>query len=115
MTKEPATERFDKLKVLDQLRKLDEQRTALLDSAKREALEKANGAIAELKSLGFNYRLVESGRESSGGRKRIRNTDPSKRHCPICDVDGHDGRAHRGQGKTKKKFTAAEVKELDLA
>lgn len=36
--------------------------------------------------------------------------------CPICTVDpenpvtGHDGRAHKSQGKRKRPFTAAELK-----
>lgn len=45
--------------VLDKIRQLDEQKTALLGQAKSEALQKANAAIAELNELGFNYRLVE--------------------------------------------------------
>jgi hypothetical protein len=63
-------------KVLDQLRKLDEQRQALLDEAKNSALANAQAAIAELNELGFNYRLTEGGgatraprAQSSGGRR----------------------------------------------
>lgn len=66
-------------KVLDQLRKLDEQREALLSEAKTTALANAQAAIAELNELGFNYRLTEGGtaprvprQQSSGRRSGIR-------------------------------------------
>lgn len=52
--------------VLDQIRKLDEQKAALLQTAKEEALAQANAAIATLRELGFNYRVVESS-EYRGG------------------------------------------------
>jgi hypothetical protein len=48
------------MSVMDQIRKLDEQKAQLLQSAKHEALEAANKALATLRELGFNYRLVES-------------------------------------------------------
>jgi hypothetical protein len=102
----------EKVSVADQLRKLDEQRTEILEKAKKDLLDKAAAAIEELNSLGFSYGLIEG--KSQVKKTGKRNTDPSKKHCPICDMDGHDGRAHRGQGKTKKKFTAAELKELGL-
>ena len=47
------------MSVLDQLKKLDEQRAKLLDGAKEEALGKAKAAIAELNELGFSYKLVQ--------------------------------------------------------
>jgi hypothetical protein len=47
------------MSVLDELKALDAQRAALLEGAKKEALDKAEKAIAELNELGFNYRLVE--------------------------------------------------------
>jgi hypothetical protein len=100
------------MSVLDQIKKLDEQREKLLADAKEEALTKAKAAIADLNSLGFGYKLVQG----DGGRaKTTRNTNPANKHCNICDMDGHDGRAHRSQGKNKKKFTAAELKELGLS
>jgi hypothetical protein len=100
------------MNIIEQLKKLDEQRAALLANAKTEALEKAKTAIAELNSLGFYYTLREG---AATKRKTVtRNTDPSKKHCPVCDIDGHDARAHRGQGKNKKKFTGVELKGLGL-
>lgn len=45
--------------VLDKIRALDEQKAKLLGEAKAQALQNAKDAIAELNSLGFNYRLAE--------------------------------------------------------
>jgi hypothetical protein len=49
------------MSVLDQIRKLEEQKASLLSAAKSEAMKKAEAAIAELNELGFNYRLVQDG------------------------------------------------------
>jgi hypothetical protein len=100
---------------MDQIRALDEQKNKLLEDAKREAMEKAQSAIAELNELGFNYRLIEgapSSRASRGeSRKGTRSVDPNK-PCPICGfktTPPHDARAHRSQAD-KKPFTAEELK-----
>jgi hypothetical protein len=45
--------------VLEKLKALDAQRAQLLDDAKKEALENAEKAVAELNELGFHYSLVE--------------------------------------------------------
>jgi hypothetical protein len=100
------------MNVLEQIRKLDEQKAKLLFDAKKEALERVHAAIKDLNELGFAYKLVSGDGAVSGKKKR--NTDPTKRHCPICDMDGHDARAHRNQ-ENKKKFTKAELEERGLA
>ena len=41
--------------VLQKLKSLDAQRTALLDRAKKEALVDAEKAVKFLNSMGFNY------------------------------------------------------------
>src|SRR5882762_10242682 len=94
------------------------------------ATERALKAKAEMESLfqaaideqlaiikDAEQKLGELGYSSASSKKKAssRNTDPSKRHCPICDMDGHDGRAHRNQGDKKKKFSAAELKELGMS
>jgi len=101
---------------MDQIRALEEQKKKLLEDAKREAMEKAQSAIAELNELGFNYRLIEGGsasRASSGeSRKGTRSVDPNK-SCPICGFKTrppHDARAHRSQAD-KKPFTVEELKQ----
>lgn len=66
------------MSVLDQIRKLDEQKAQLLETAKKEALKKAEAAIAELNELGFNYRLTggpatptSSGKRRTGIRQEV--------------------------------------------
>ena len=45
--------------VLEKLKALDSQRAQLLEGAKKEALDNAEKAVAELNELGFHYTLVE--------------------------------------------------------
>jgi len=69
--------------------------------------------LAELKELGWSPSGAGPGRKTaSSGRKRKSSSDAV---CPICQVPGHDGRAHRSQGKNKKPFTKEELRERGLA
>ena len=90
---------------LERIKQLDEERNRLMEEAKREALEKATQAVADLNALGLNYRLTEMvddtppRRHSSGdeGRKGTRQPTPG-RACPVCKFvtdPPHDGRAHK--------------------
>jgi hypothetical protein len=105
--------------VLEKLKALDAQRTQLLEGAKKEALENAEKAVAELNELGFHYTLTEGATAARASRKA--GADPSKRQardlpCPICHfktMPHHDGRMHRSQ-KTKKPFTVEELMEKHL-
>src|SRR4051812_19735029 len=121
MTNETITPKPEvkKLSVLEQLRKLDEQRAQLLKDAEAEAKKKAEDAIADLNSLGFSYRLVQGDespkRKSGSGSGKPR----QKKDCTICKFGTdphHDGRhpAHRDQGDNKKPFTEKQLKELGL-
>ena len=47
------------MSVLEKLKALDAQRAQLLDDAKKEALDNAEKAVAELNELGFHYTLTE--------------------------------------------------------
>jgi hypothetical protein len=112
------------MSVLDKLKALDEQRAKLLEDAKKEALEAAHKAIADLNELGFNFRLVEGpGRSRARKPPRERSEGEAPRRqardvpCPICGVKTnphHDGRAHRSQ-EPKKPFTEEELSEKGLA
>ena len=103
--------------ILDQIRELEKQRDALLDSAIQEAKAKANTAIAELNELGGNYYLGNTNERKSrstanGTRGKI--TDSP---CPICQFKtepGHDGRKHRSQGENKRPFGPDDLKALGL-
>ena len=107
--------------VMDQIRKLDAEKSKLLENAKKEALNKAEAALAELRELGFEYRITggsgSSRRAGSGesSRKGTRQVNPG-RPCPICNFrtePPHDARRHRGQ-QEKHLFTAGELKDLGL-
>ncbi len=60
------------MSVLDEIRKLDEQKTKLMEQAKKTILAKAEQSVAELNQLGFDYRLVEGGTttRTTTGRRR---------------------------------------------
>ena len=99
--------------LLDRLKKLDDERSKLIEGAKSEAMTKAKEAIDELNSLGFHYRLTDMAQparvKSPGASTRQMKNEP----CPICHFltnPPHDRRAHRMQ-KTKAPFSAAELKE----
>jgi hypothetical protein len=109
--------------VLDKLKALDAQRAQLLEGAKKEALDNAEKAVAELNELGFHYSLVEGASSSTSTprapRKAASHTPKRAARdlpCPICEFrtsPHHDGRLHRSQ-KTKKPFTVEELMEKHL-
>ena len=67
------------MSVLDQLKKLDEQRAQLLNGAKQEAMDAVNTGIKALKELGFHFHLTEG----QGSHSLPRNT--GKRRSGIRD------------------------------
>jgi hypothetical protein len=107
--------------VLEKLKALDAQRAQLLDDAKKEALDNAEKAVAELNELGFHYSLTEGAPSPSRAPRKAASQAPKRRArdlpCPICHfktMPHHDGRMHRSQ-KTKKPFTVEELMEKHLA
>jgi hypothetical protein len=107
--------------VLEKLKALDAQRATLLDDAKKEALDKAEKAVAELNELGFHYTLTEGASPAKAPRRASQAQAPKRQvrdvPCPICHfktTPHHDGRMHRSQ-KTKKPFTVEELMEKHLA
>ena len=108
--------------VLEKLKALDAQRAQLLEGAKKEALDNAERAVAELNELGFNYTLTEGTTSTARApRKAASKAQAAKRQardlpCPICHfktTPHHDGRMHRSQ-KSKKPFTVEELMEKGL-
>jgi hypothetical protein len=109
--------------VLEKLKALDAQRAQLLEGAKKEALDNAEKAVAELNELGFHYTLIEGAsvptlparaprKASAQAPKRQARDLP----CPICHfktTPHHDGRMHRSQ-KAKKPFSVEELMEKQL-
>jgi hypothetical protein len=106
--------------VLEKLKALDAQRAQLLDDAKKEALDNAERAVAELNELGFHYSLVDGASPARAPRKAASQAPKRQARdlpCPICEfktTPHHDGRMHRSQ-KTKKPFTVEELMERHLA
>ena len=109
--------------VLEKLKALDAQRAQLLEDAKKEALDNAERAVAELNDLGFHYSLTEGASVSTSPTRAPRKatSQAPKRQandlpCPIClfkTTPHHDGRMHRSQ-KSKKPFTVEELMERGL-
>jgi hypothetical protein len=108
--------------VLEKLKALDAQRAQLLEGAKKEALDSAEKAVAELNELGFHYTLTEGASTSSTPRApRKASVQAPKRQardlpCPICHfktTPHHDGRLHRSQ-MSKKPFSVEELMERHL-
>jgi hypothetical protein len=106
--------------VLEKLKALDAQRAQLLEDAKKETLENAEKAVAELNELGFHYSLVEGATSTARAPRKPASQSPKRQArdlpCPICHfktTPHHDGRLHRSQ-KTKKAFNVEELMEKDL-
>ncbi|MGX7894383.1 hypothetical protein [Tsuneonella sp. HG222] len=62
------------MSVLDEIRKLDEQKNALLSKAKQEAIDLANQGIRALNELGFNYKLVQDNNSGATQQRSSRRT-----------------------------------------
>jgi hypothetical protein len=106
--------------VLEKLKALDAQRAQLLEGAKKEALDNAERAVAELNELGFDYRLTEGATSPARAPRKVASQAPKRQKkdvpCPICNFKTnppHDGRMHRSQ-KSKKPFTVEELMERHL-
>jgi hypothetical protein len=110
--------------VLEKLKALDAQRATLLEDAKKEALDNAEKAVAELNELGFHYTLTGGASVSVStprAPRKVSSQAPKRQArdlaCPICHfktTPHHDGRMHRSQ-KTKKPFSVEELMEKHLA
>jgi hypothetical protein len=108
--------------VLEKLKALDAQRAQLIEGAKKEALDNAEKAVAELNELGFHYTLTEGASPPSAARAPRKATSKTPQRqardvaCPICKfktTPHHDGRMHRKQ-KTKRPFSVEELMERHL-
>lgn len=112
MADAPKPPEVKRVTILDQLKKLDDQRATLLEGAKQEALDKAEAAVNDLNALGFSYRLVEGAGKATKS-KGTRQRDPDK-PCGVCKFatePPHDGRAHKNKQKKPAPFTADELKQ----
>jgi hypothetical protein len=106
--------------VLEKLKALDAQRAQLLEGAKKEALDNAERAVAELNELGFHYNLSEGATSTARAPRKAATQAPKRQArdlpCPICHFrtsPHHDGRMHRSQ-TSKKPFNVEELMERHL-
>lgn len=106
---ETIDSRISKLSLEELQSKLEEaQKTlgvyqAAIDERKQGEIQKHLDA---LKALGYG------GSRAKG--KAPQRKPASELLCPVCKIKGHDGRAHRFQGKAKKALTPEELKERNL-
>src|SRR5262249_24200156 len=104
---------------IQRIKQLDSERSQVLETAKKEALDRANQAVADLVALGFAYSLVEGTARRMrrvGAKKAVRRAKDVE--CPVCKFKTsppHDARKHRfSQGKRKRPFTSKELSEMGL-
>jgi hypothetical protein len=95
--------------LIARIKEIDAERTKLMDAAKKEAIARAQQAVADLNALGFGYSLGETQRKKG----QIRAGNP----CPICGfktVPPHDRRRHRFSKAKRRPFNARELADLGL-
>ena len=68
--------------VLEKLKALDAQRAQLLEDAKKEALDNAEKAVAELNELGFHYSLTEGASASPSAKSAAQSSLHSSSKAP---------------------------------
>ena len=119
-TKTQPKPEVKKMTVLEQLKKLDEQRAKLIEDAKGMAMKKVQEGIDELTALGLEYKLTAIDDVASAKKRSAREgagqIDPTK-PCSVCNfltTPNHDARKHRAQGDNKKPFTAKDLEQFGL-
>lgn len=90
--------------VVEMARTIDQHRQMAIEQLlmDRDQIEES------LQMLGWEPPATTNTPRSSGSGGAV----GEGKHCPICNVAGHDGRAHRGQGVNKRRFTASELAQL---
>lgn len=96
--------------------KLQEELASLKEEAIEELLNQKKDLDFQLSQLGYREqpRYVPPTSKPGVG-KPIGSKPAEQKYCPICKVNGHDGRAHRSQGADKRPFTDEERNALGLA
>ena len=103
--------------MLGQIRQLDEQRAALVEQAKEEALAQATAAVEMLNDLGCRYELVLDGQSQKKSARAGNRKARADKDCPIClfQTDPpHDARHHRSQVE-KAPFTVDEMDKKEMS
>jgi hypothetical protein len=96
--------------------KLQEELTSLKEEAIGEILARKKDLDLQLSQLGYREQpRYAPPSKPSGAGKPLGSKPAEQKYCPICKVNGHDGRAHRSQGANKRPFTEEERNALGLA
>jgi hypothetical protein len=118
---------------MGELEKAKREADRLRQEAISELLQRRKEITRQLRQLGYESETVEAERtltvDSPPGlhavplfpdvplahprRKRLVAKNGEDRQCPVCEVRGHDLRAHRGQ-TLKRPFTDVELRERGL-
>lgn len=96
--------------LLEREKKLEEQLAEVREKMVDLKKARRDELLAELKELGFDGGKV-SKKSAAGSREK------KDAPCSVCEFKTdplHDARAHRSQGKTKKPFTAEELRERGM-
>jgi hypothetical protein len=103
---------------ITRIKELDAERTKLIDEAKKEALARAQQAVADLNALGFAYSLAQASVARKAVKRKAVGGIPSDNPCRICGFrtnPPHDARKHRfAKGAKKRAFNAKELADLGM-
>jgi hypothetical protein len=75
--------------IADRIKRLDQERSSLMATAKKEALALVQSGLDSLKALGLSFDLVEGGQKQGKRTKRTKRSGAGKgaikdAACPIC-------------------------------
>jgi hypothetical protein len=117
-TTTPATDTPVGNDPMAELEALMKRADEIRETAKASALDTIHQQIESLKRIGFFYNLVEQGQPrlnvpTNNGKGGAADFNPS-RFCPLCQMQGHDKRAHRGQSPNPRPFTKEELSGMGL-
>ncbi len=82
------------------------------DAAIQHLLQEQQTISEQLISLGYNQPEPEGISPVKPPAKRGGKAIRPDAYCKICQIKGHDGRLHRGQGDKPRKFTPQELSAL---
>jgi hypothetical protein len=103
--------------LIGRIKKLNAERTKLMDEAKKEALARAQQAVSDLNALGFAYSLTQVSVAKKAVRRKAVGRISTGNPCRICGFrtrPPHDARRHRFSKAKKRPFTAKELAALGM-
>jgi hypothetical protein len=100
--------------VLEKLKALDAQRAQLLEGVKKEALDNAEKAVAELNELGFHYTLTEGAQHHHQRLERsaklpLKLQSAKQETCPVRSAISKRPRIMTGECTARKRAKSHSV------